>query len=360
MDLWSEPMTGRVAAFLLAALLTLLLLIFWEVRSHRPTPEPRPAKPKALRPPRPRAAGPGQMPRSVVVIGLMTAAFAAIGFRFGVPLAAAVLALTIAILLRSLWYTGPAILARCGARPVSDPNLIEAVAELAAKAGIAAPRMLEIQENHPNAFALGTDGADAAIVVTIGLRRRLTAAEERAVIAHEMSHIVRRDTVQATLGVTLMGAVATLALWLGVVGRTAQHRGGRALLFLVVLAPVSALVLRLGGSRASAYRADREGARLCGNPTDLITALDKLDAAARRFASITADDQPATAALFIVDPLPNSWVGRLFATPPPVARRIARLRGLSGQHSGHAPAAAESGRPSELAAMQNAVSVTEG
>jgi heat shock protein HtpX len=357
MDLWSEPMTARVSAFLLASLVTLFLLIFWELRSHRPTPEPQPPKPKAVRPPRPKAAGRETMPRSVVIIGLMAAAFAVIGLRFGVPVAATVLTLTIAILLRSLWYTGPAILARCGARAVRDPNLIETVAELAAKAGIAAPRILEIEETHPNVFTLGTDGADAAIVVTLGLRRRLTAAEQRAVIAHEISHIVRRDTVRATLGVTLMGAIATLALWLGVAGRTAPHRGGRALMFLVVLAPVAALVLRLGETRARAYRADRDAARLCGNPADLIAALAKLDAAARRFASITANDQPAAAALFIVNPLPNAWVGRLFAATPPVAGRIARLRGLSAEHPG--PAGAESGRPSELAGTQNAVAVTE-
>ena len=97
---------------------------------------------------------------------------------------------------------------------------------------------------------------------------------------------------------------------------------------------------------------------MCGNSADLIAALAKLDNASRRFASITANDQPATAALFIVNPLPNAWVGRLFAAPPPVARRIARLRALSGKHPG--PAGAESGRPSGLAAMPNAVAVTEG
>jgi heat shock protein HtpX len=289
----------------------------------------------------------------------MIAAFAVFAWRFGVPLAATILALTIAILLRSLWYTGPAILAQCGARAVRDPNLIEAVADLAAKAGIAAPRILEIQEIHPNAFALGTDGPDAAIVVTFGLRNRLTAAEQRAIVAREMSHIVRRDTAQATLGVTLMGPVAALALWLGVAGRTAPDRGGRALLFLVLLAPAAALALRLGGARARAYRADRDGARLCGNPADLIAALDKLDAATRRFASITANDQPAAAALFIVNPLPNSWTGRLFAASPPVARRIARLRGLSKQ-PGTAPTGAGPGSPSQLAAMPNVVAVTEG
>jgi heat shock protein HtpX len=290
----------------------------------------------------------------------MIAAFAVVALRFGVPLAATVLTLMIAILLRSLWYTGPAILAQCGARAVRDPNLIEAVAELATKAGIAAPRILEIQEIHPNAFALGTDGPDAAIVVTLGLRNRLSAAEQRAVVAREMSHLVRRDTARATLGVTLMGAVAALALWLGVAGRTAPHRGGRALLFLVVLAPVAALVLRLGGARARAYRADRDGARLCGNPDDLVTALEKLDAAAERFASITANDQPAAAALFIVNPLPNAWIGQLFAATPPVAKRIARLRALSARHPGIPPGRAESGRPSQIAAMPSAVAVTDG
>jgi heat shock protein HtpX len=274
--------------------------------------------------------------------------------------ATAALALTVATVLRSYWYTGPAILAQCGARPVSDPNLVEAVAELAAKAGIPAPRILVIQETHPNAFALGSDPADASIVVTLGLRSRLTLDEQRAVIGHEISHIAHRDTVRATLGVTLMSAIAALALRLGLIGRSAPRAGGSVLLFLAVLAPVSALVLRLGGSRARAYRADREGARLCGNPDDLIRALHKLDGSARRFASITANDQPALAALFIVNPLPNSWLGRLFAAHPPVARRIARLKALSGKYPAPAQVDAESDLPSEIATMQGAAAVTEG
>jgi heat shock protein HtpX len=99
-------------------------------------------------------------------------------------------------------------------------------------------------------------------------------------------------------------------------------------LFLLVLTPLSALVLHFAAARAREYQADREGALLCGSPDDLISALRKLDASARRIASITANDQPALAALFFVNPLPNAWVGRLFAAHPPVARRIERLKAM--------------------------------
>jgi heat shock protein HtpX len=122
-------------------------------------------------------------------------------------------------------------------------------------------------------------------------------------------------------------------------------------MFLALLAPVSALVRRLAGSRNWEYRADREGALLCGHPNDLITALGKLDASTRRVFSITANDQPALAALFIVNPLPNSWVGRLFTWQPPVSRRIERLKSLSGQTR---PREEETGFPSDGATLQNA------
>jgi heat shock protein HtpX len=237
--------------------------------------------------------------------------------------------MAVAAIIWSSRYAGPAILAQCGARHVTDRNLIDAVQELAAKAGIPAPRLLEIQETHPNAFALGPDPAHAAIVVTLGLRTRLTGDELRAVIGHELSHIAQRDTLRATIGVTLMSAVAALALRLRLIGLSVRRQGGGALLFLLILAPVSALVLRFAAARSREYEADREGALWCGNPDDLIRALNKLDASARRIASITANDQPALAALFFVNPLPNSWVGRLFAAHPPIAKRIERLRAMS-------------------------------
>jgi heat shock protein HtpX len=339
MELWSEPMTANMAAFLLIALVALFVLIGLEIRSHAATEDARP----------PKAGGvaPDPVTRAAVLFGMIVAPSAVIGFLFGTVGAAAATAMVIAIGLWSFWHTGPAILAQCGARTVTDKNLIEAVQELAAKAGIPAPHLLEIDETHPNAFALGSDAAHAAIIVTLGLRRRLTAAELRAVMAHEISHIAHRDTLRATLGVTLLGAIAALALRLRLIGLAVRRQGGGALLFLAILAPISALVLRFAAPRAREYQADQEGARLCGNPDDLIRALIKLDASSRRVASITANDQPALAALFIVNPLPNSWVGKLFAAHPPISKRIERLRAFSGEP--------EPGFPSDNAMPQSPV-----
>jgi heat shock protein HtpX len=321
MDLWSDPMTTKVAAVLLAGLATLFTLIYLEIRSHARADDP----PKPVRP----SINAGAFARVAVLVGLIAAPFAAVGLLFGVAGAAAVLAVATVAALWSLWRTGPAILAQCGARCVADRNLIEMVEELAAKAGIPAPCLLEIQETHPNAFALGSDPAHAVIVVTLGLRTRLTADEMRAVIGHELSHIAHHDTLRATVGVTIMSAIAALALRLRLVGLSVRRQGGVALLFLIFLAPISALVLHFAAAREREYQADREGAQLCGNRDDLIRALTKLDASARRVASITANDQPALAALFFVNPLPHAWVGRLFAAHPPIARRIERLRAIS-------------------------------
>jgi heat shock protein HtpX len=342
MDLWKEPMTWEVAGVLLAGLVTLFVLIGLEIRSHvRKGPRlPNP----------PRAAG-GTFSRAAARLGLIVAPFAAIGLLLGTVAAAVALGMAVAIVLWSLRYAGPAILAQCGARSVTDRDLVDAVHDLAAKAGIAAPRVLEIRETHPNAFALGSDPAHAAIIMTLGLRNRLTADELRAVMAHEISLIAHRDTWRATLCVTLMSPIAALALRLRLIGPSVHREGFGALMFLVLLAPVSALVRWLAGSRARAYRADREAALLCGHPSHLITALGKLDGSTRRVPSITANDQPAVAALFIVNPLPNSWVGRLFTAQPPVSKRIERLEALSEKPR---PRSAVSDSPADNATLQNA------
>lgn len=346
MGLWAEPMTWKVAGILLAGLVTLFVLIASEIRSQA-----RPKGPQLPKPPR----VPGAVSRAAVRLGLMVAPFAVIGLWFGTLGAAVALGMAIAVVLWSLRFTEPAILAQCGARAVTDRILVDAVQDLAAKAGIPAPHLLEIQETHPNAFALGPDPAHAVIILTLGLRSRLTAGELRAVIGHEISHIAHRDTLRATLGVTLMSAVAALALRLGLIGPSVHRQGFGALLFLAFLAPVSALVRRLAGSRAWEYRADREGALLCGHPNDLMTALGKLDASTRRVFSITANDQPAVAALFIVNPLPNSWVGRLFTWQPPVSKRIERLKAFSGQAH---PREGESDFASDRATLQSASAVS--
>ena len=331
MDLWSEPMTGRTLAILLAGLLVWLVLIAREIHHYARN---RMRAPALREEPESDAGAERELPsartlaRVAFLFALLVFPFLVIGVTFGAAAAAVLIALLVGAILWSLLQVGPIILARCGARPVTEPSLIATVAELAAKAGVPPPHLLETQENHPNAFALGSTPARAAIIVTRGLRVRLTPAELRAVIGHEIVRIARRDTARGTLGVTLLSPVAALASRLGLIGPSVHGQGAGALLFLLLLTPVSALVLRFSAAPARAYRADRDAARLCGNPDDLIAALTKLDASAERFASITAKDQPALAALCVVDPLPHSWVGHLFAAQPRTARRIARLRAL--------------------------------
>jgi heat shock protein HtpX len=269
--------------------------------------------------------------RTAALLSLITALFVAIGSLFGTEGAGVALAFAAMMSFWSFLRAAPAILRRAGARDVTDAKLLAVVYDLAAKATMPVPRLFEIEEGQPNAFAVGRNPEHAAIVITTGLRRRLNTEELRAVLAHELWHIANRDTLSATLGVTLLSAIGTLAILLGIVGLAARRNGGGALIFLAILAPVVAVILHLAMSRSQEYCADREGALLCGNPDHLISALIKLDTSTRRVSSATAAAQPAIASLFIVDPLPNTWIGRLFASHPPIAKRIARLRAMGTQ-----------------------------
>jgi heat shock protein HtpX len=265
------------------------------------------------------------MLRTSAMLAVMLGLFVAFGSLFGIEGAATALSLAIVTSVWSYYRSAPAILARCGVRHVNDSRLVQTVGELAAQANIPAPWLYEMGDRQPNAFAVGRCPGQACIIITTALRRRLNADEMRAVLAHEISHIANRDTLAATIGVTLLSAIATLAILLGIVGLAARRSGGGVLIFLAVLAPILALILHLARSRSAEYRADREGARLCGEPEHLISALTKLERATRRIQNNAASVQPAMAGLFIVDPLPNTRLGRLFASHPPIAKRIARL-----------------------------------
>jgi heat shock protein HtpX len=337
MELWSQPMTARTMAILLAGILVWLILIAQEIRKHArarmvalaPRVEAEPAGDRqAGLPSLGELPSLGTIARAAFLLLLLAFPFLVVGVTVSAAVAALVMGLLFAVILWSLWQAGPVTLARCGARPVADAGLTEIVAELAGKAGIPPPHLLETQENHANAFTLAGSPARAAIIVTRGLRMRLSGAELRAVVGREVARIARHDTARATVGVTLLSPVAALAARLGLIGPSVHGQGAGALLFLLLLTPLSALVLRFSAAPERAFGADREGALLCGAPEDLIAALSKLEASAPRFESITAKEQPALAALCIVDPLPHSWVGHLFAAQPRTDRRIARLRAL--------------------------------
>lgn len=257
----------------------------------------------------------------------MAALFVAIGSLFGAVGAATALALAIMTVFWSFWST-PAKLRAIGAVEITNPHLIAMVARLAAKAGIPTPRVFQIQEAQPNALAFGPNPDQAVIVLTAGLQSLLTERELSAVIGHELGHICYRDFLAATLGITFLDAIISLALILGLIGLALRRNGGGVILALALLFPLIALVLHLAMSRSTEYRADRFGAELCGNPRDLISALQKLEDQSRYIANEAAIAQPAFASTFVVDPFPDTWLSRIFSTHPATQRRIARLERL--------------------------------
>jgi heat shock protein HtpX len=307
-------MTGRTAALLLAELVVVLVIICRELRGHQRWP--------IVRPPRLRG---GTSIWAVALPGLLAAALTFFGSLFGRDGAAIGLALAPVMMLWSYLRAGKGVLARCGARQTTNRNLLEDARELAAKVCIPVPRLFETQELQPNAFALSPGFGETAIVLTLGLRNRLNGDELHAVVAREIVHIASRNRLNLSLAMTLLGVIAGLARLLGLIGIAGPKNGIQEFLFTAIFAPFSWLVLYLATPSTQEYRADREAAVLCGSPDDLVSALLKLDGSTRRRASITANDQPALSSLFVVNPLPDFWVGRLFSALPPVSKRVHRL-----------------------------------
>jgi heat shock protein HtpX len=215
--------------------------------------------------------------------------------------------------------------------PEQAPGLHEIVQRLALKAGIPMPRLYLIPDPALNAFATGRSPNHAAVAVTEGLLRALDSEEVEGVLAHELSHVLNRDTLTSTVAATLAGAISWLAHPFLFMGRR-DDRGGNPLAALVVMlvAPLAALLIRLAVSRSREYEADATGARVLGYPDGLARALRKLQAASERRPLRSAD--PATAHLFIVNPLSGASVGSLFSTHPPLEERIARLMGAGSHH----------------------------
>ena len=237
----------------------------------------------------------------------------------------------------SYWFSDKIVLAMYGAQPISEaeaPRLHAVVRRLALKAQIPMPAVYVIPADTPNAFATGRNPEHAAVAVTEGIMRILDDEELEGVLAHELSHVKNRDVLISTIAATLAGAItmlAHMAQWAAMFGggrSDDEERGGNplALILMAVLAPIAALLVQLAVSRAREYQADATGARLAGRPWGLASALEKLQAA-QQVAPLAAN--PATAHLFIVNPLSGQSLMNLFSTHPPLEERIARLRAMA-------------------------------
>jgi heat shock protein HtpX len=251
----------------------------------------------------------------------------------------------------ALWGSDRMVLARHGAREVdarSAPDLHRMTAELAANAGLPMPKLYVIDSDQPNAFATGRNPENAAVAVTTGLVRSLSREELAGVVAHELAHIRNRDTLIMTIAATFGGAISFLAqfgLFFGAAGdRDRGPFGFIGVLLAVILAPLAAMLIQMSISRTREYAADRAGAEFCGNPLWLASALSRIAGGGHARVMASAERDPASAHMFIVNPLSGRGMDNLFSTHPATENRIAALEAMA-RETGARPAPAH--RPPE-------------
>ncbi|WP_299849495.1 zinc metalloprotease HtpX [uncultured Roseovarius sp.] len=275
------------------------------------------------------------MARTFVLMAAMTAFVSMIGLMLGGE-AGLIIALVIAFAMNfnSYWNSDKAVLRMHGARPIdarSAPELWQMTQAMVRKAGMPMPALYIIETEQPNAFATGRNPENAAVAVTRGLMRNMSREEIAGVVAHELAHIKNRDTLTMTITATLAGAVSMLAnfaLFFG--GGRDRPLGLIGTIAMMILAPLAAGMVQMAISRVREYEADAEGAAICGNPEWLASALARLGQLSGRIDNIAAERNPATAHMFIVNPLHMQAMDSLFATHPSIEKRIARLKTLDG------------------------------
>jgi len=236
----------------------------------------------------------------------------------------------------SYWFSDKIVLRMYGAQEVSEteaPMLYSVTRDLAMKMNMPMPKVYIIPSEAPNAFATGRNPKHAAVAATEGILRLLTREELMGVMAHEMGHVRNRDILIGTIAATIAGAIsmlANMAQWAMIFGggRRDDDEGPGGMIgaiAMIILAPIAAALIQMAISRSREFEADATGARICGNPLWLANALRKLHAGSQR---VPLNANPATAHMFIVNPLRGGGMLSLFSTHPPMEERIARLESM--------------------------------
>ncbi len=288
--------------------------------------------------------------RTFMLMAAMTALFIGIGYLLGGKVGI-VIAFVIAagMNLFAYWNSDKMVLRMYGAKRVDEqsaPQLVRMVGQLARNADLPMPAVYVIENPQPNAFATGRNPHNAAVAATTGLLRQLSSEEVAGVMAHELAHIKNRDTLTMTITATLAGAISMLAnfaLFTG--GNRNNPLGIVGVLALMILAPLAAALVQMAISRTREYEADRIGAEICGRPLWLASALGKISNSAKQIDNEEAERNPATAHMFIINPLHARSIDNLFSTHPNTANRIARLRELAGSGEASVPVTSRSGGP---------------
>jgi heat shock protein HtpX len=276
--------------------------------------------------------------RTAILLAAMTALFMGIGYLIGGQTGMVIAFLVAAAMnLFAYWNSDKVVLSMYGAREVDEraaPELYGLVRRLAADAGLPMPKVYIMDNPQPNAFATGRNPEHAAVAVTTGLLERLNRDELAGVLAHELGHVKHRDTLTMTITATLAGAISMLAnfgFYFRGGGRGNDGVGPIGGLLLVILAPIAAALVQFGISRGREYEADRIGAEISKRPLSLASALRKISSAAEQIPNPPAERNPASAHLFIVNPLSGARMDNLFSTHPNVENRIARLDELAAR-----------------------------
>ncbi|GLK77090.1 protease HtpX [Methylopila jiangsuensis] len=295
--------------------------------------------------------------RTALLLAGMTALFMGVGFLIGGK-GGAMIAFVVALGMNafSYWNSDKMVLRMTNAQEVdarSAPEFYGMVADLAARAQLPMPRVYIIHEDQPNAFATGRNPQNAAVAATTGLLNGLSREEVAGVMAHELAHVKNHDTLIMTITATIAGAISMIANFgflfsgnrennqpLGMIGSIA----------MMILAPIAAMIVQMAISRTREYAADRLGAEICGRPEWLASALQNIEHGAARIENHAAERNPATAHMFIINPLSGQRMDNLFSTHPATQNRVAALMELAqswrGAQNQPAPASGPWGAPS--------------
>jgi heat shock protein HtpX len=272
-----------------------------------------------------------------MLLAALTAIFVGVGFLIG-GAGGAVFAFVLAAGMNrfSYWNADKMVLSMARAREVDErsaPEFYGLVRDLAARASLPMPRVYVADNPQPNAFATGRNPEHAAVCATTGLLSMLSRDEIAGVMAHELGHVRHRDTLTMTVTATIAGAISMLAnfgLFFGGFGGNRNNPFGiLGVLVAAIVAPVAALLVQMAISRTREYSADRAGAEISGSPAALASALAKISKAAKRIPNVAAERNPATAHLFIVNPLSGARMDNLFSTHPSTENRIAALMAMA-------------------------------
>lgn len=271
--------------------------------------------------------------RTAMLLAFMTALFMGVGYLIGGQ-TGMLIAFVVAAGMNffSYWNSDRMVLSAYHAQEVDEstaPEFYRMVRDLSANAGLPMPRVYVFDNPQPNAFATGRNPQNAAVAASTGLLRRLTPEEVAGVMAHELAHVENRDTLTMTVTATLAGAISMLSNFAFLFGGNRDDRnnplGFVGVLIAMIVAPLAAMLVQMAISRTREYAADRRGAAICGSPRSLASALEKIAGDASHIENDDAERNPATAHMFIINPLSGQRMDNLFSTHPNTENRIAAL-----------------------------------